>query len=116
MIGMSTQTFMFAEPDSDPLAPLKFDRRSSERHDARGVVTAQPNSGSRLGRVTDLVLVDESVGGFGAISQVPLEPGTSIWLTGNEFTTRPRRAIVIRCAPCGDGYQIGVRYELAMAA
>ena len=57
--------------DADPPAPLKFDRRRSERRAAQGVLAAHATGGPRFGRAIELTLLDESAGGLRATSNEP---------------------------------------------
>jgi hypothetical protein len=73
-------------------------------------------AGERFGERHVLKLLDESYEGLGAVSSRPLEPGAvvSVAFAALGYTARP--GVVLRCAPCGDGYRVAIRFEIRAAA
>ena len=99
-----------------PPAPLKFERRQSDRWPIDGVATAFQLAGDGFGQMHTLKMVDYSDGGIGAMSQTVLTPGTMVSLGFQSPGYMARRGVVHRCEPCGDGYRVAVIFEQRMAA
>ncbi|MHC4946897.1 MAG: PilZ domain-containing protein [Planctomycetota bacterium] len=97
-------------------APFRFERRQGDRWSTSGAATAFRLGGDQFGLMHDLQLLDGSVGGIGAVSTTPIEPGTVVSVGFEDPTWTARRGVVVRCLPCGDGYRVGVRYEGRLAA
>jgi len=105
------------ESPFDPApAPLRFERRRHDRWKCRGVATAYHVGGQRFGERHVLRLLDESFESLGAITSRPLEPGALVSVGFATLAHPARSGVVLRCEPCGDGYRVAIRFELAMAA
>ncbi len=101
---------------ADPPAPLRFERRSCERHPAIGTLEAMQCDGMKAPVVVRLHLLDESAGGLAALSDAPMAPGahlrvrtcpaTGVWCDGR----------VVRCTPAGCGYRVALAFERRRAA
>ena len=100
----------------DPPAPLKFERRCADRWSSDGTASIFVLGGNDFGRIQELAIEDLSAGGFGAISDSPIEPGTLVSIGFSHFGAVARRGIVRRCFPCGRGYRIGIQFEMGLAA
>jgi hypothetical protein len=108
-------TALHHEYDPAP-APLKFERRTTDRHVVDGMATAFSLTGDRFGDLHDLLLLDYGGGGLGAVSDRPIEPGTTVSLGFADPTWLARRGVVKRCVPCGEGYQLGIQFQMGLAA
>ena len=97
-------------------APLKFERRRADRWPMEGVASAFRLTGDSFGLMHDLKVSDYSQGGVGVLSDTPIDPGTLISIGFQQPGVVARRGIVRRCQPCGNGYRIGVQFELRQAA
>lgn len=101
---------------ADPPAPLRFERRASERHPAIGTLEAMQCDGMKAPVMIRLHLLDESAGGLAALAEAPMAPGarlrvrtcpaTGVWCDGR----------VVRCSPAGQGYRVALAYERRRAA
>lgn len=100
----------------DPPAPLPFDRRHEPRRPAQGLATVFRLDGLHFGRMHDVSLRDASAGGIAATCPAPIEPGTTVSIGFAQSGRLARRGTVVRCTPCGDGYALGVRFALGLAA
>jgi len=101
---------------TDPPAPLRFDRRASERHPAIGTLEAMQCDGMKAPVVMQLHLLDESAGGLAALADAPLAPGARL-----RVRTCPVKGVwcdgrVVRCAPAGQGYRVALSFERRRAA
>ena len=105
------------EADHDPApAPLRFERRVHDRWPCRGTATAYRVAGQRFGQRHVLKLIDESCEGLGAITAQPLEPGAVVSVGFATLGHPAKSGVVLRCAPCGDGYRVAIRFEHRLAA
>lgn len=104
------------ETEHEPADPLPFDRRLRDRWPADGVAKVFHVAGERFGEVHTLKLIDQSHECLGARCAWPIEPGTIVSIGFTAPGAAPRRGVVVRCAPCGDGYRLAIRYELRQAA
>jgi len=102
--------------DDDPPAPLRFERRAAPRTEAIGSLRALRRDFPPVPGWIDLRLRDESDGGFAAHVNEPLGPGTPLDVRVCPMRDHWRLARVVRCLPVGDGYLIGVAYEMRRAA
>ncbi|MEM7227673.1 MAG: PilZ domain-containing protein [Planctomycetota bacterium] len=99
----------------DPVV-YKFERRQSARWPTQGQATLFRLDSMRFGDMVELSVQDYSHGGFGGVSQEPLEPGTLVSVGFSMPGTVARRGIIVSCRPCGHGYRVGMRFEQRMAA
>ena len=118
-------TLKLVDPDGEEFSDvLPMERRTDSRFVISGRVTAVRASrpqGERLNKICSLQLLNMSDTGVGAISQEPIEPGSSISIFfpphGPEqgFDTCGE---VVRCTarPGEQGYDIGVRMYARAAA
>lgn len=104
-----------AAPELAP-APLRFERRLHDRWASRGIATAYRVAGQRFGERHVLRLLDESYEGLGALTSRPLEPGAVVSVGFATLGYHARSGVVLRCAPCGEGYRVAIRFEARMAA
>ncbi|MHC4129135.1 MAG: hypothetical protein ACYTE6_05310 [Planctomycetota bacterium] len=105
------------EADREPApAPLRFERRLHDRWSSRGTATAYRVAGQRFGERHVLRLLDESYEGLGALTSRPLEPGAVVSVGFATLGHPAKSGVVLRCAPCGDGYRVAIRFETRMAA
>jgi hypothetical protein len=105
------------EADRDPTPPaLRFERRLQDRWPCRGTATAYRVAGQHFGQRHVLKLVDESCEGLGAITAQPLEPGAVVSVGFATLGLPTKSGVVLRCAPCGDGYRVAIRFEHRLAA
>lgn len=96
--------------------PLRFERRQSDRWPAGGLAKAYRIAGERFGEAYTLRMIDSSRDGIGAMCSWPLEPG-SVVSVGYPAPGYPvQTGVVLRCLPCGDGYRLAIRFDLALAA
>ena len=105
-----------AEYHPDAPAPLRFERRASDRWPVEGVATAFRLAGDRFGEMQPLKMIDYSWDGLGAKCSTPLEPGTILSLGFQAPGYAAKRGVVVRCLPCGDGYRLAIRFEALLAA
>jgi hypothetical protein len=103
------------DADGGPAA-LRFERRLHDRWPCRGIATAYRVSGQRFGERHVLRLLDESCEGLGALTSRPLEAGTIVSVGFATLAHPAKSGVVLRCAPCGDGYRVAVRFETRLAA
>ena len=100
----------------DPLAPLPFDRRRNERWSIQGSARVVLLDSEHFGQHRELALLDYSLGGLGAISSLPIHPGTDVSIDLAAPLHAFERGTVVKCFPCGNGYRVAIRFELRMAA
>lgn len=105
-----------ATVDHEIPAPLRFERRSSDRWPMQITATAFRLAGSDFGRMHDLRVQDFSHAGLGAISDSVIEPGTAVSIGFSEPGYIAKRGVVLRCTPCGEGYRVAIEFEARMAA
>jgi hypothetical protein len=134
MVDAATKLAIVPGQDDVFSAPAvyRFDRRRCDRHDLGGCVTAvRRDHDMRIHRrpVCSLRLRNLSIGGIGAISDIPLAPDERISVyfqphgadSGFELVGH-----VVRCTPIRTGrtendlpvtgYEIGLRFDPAAAA
>lgn len=104
------------DDEGDAPAPLKFERRSSDRWPSSLVGTAFELGGNSFGHMHSIKVLDYSDGGLGAMSDTPLTPGSMISIGFASPGMYAKRGTVLRCVPCGDGYRLSVQFEARMAA
>jgi hypothetical protein len=80
------------------------------------MATAYHVAGQRFGERHVLRLLDESYEGLGAITARPMEPGAIVSVGFATIGYPARNGVVMRCAPCGDGYRVAILFETRMAA
>ena len=102
--------------EQDPPAPLPFERRMIDRWPMQGKASAICVAGETFGEIFDLRMLDFSPGGMGAMSDRPLPPGMIITVGFQEPGQPARRGTVTRCQPWGDGYRIGIVFQMRLAA
>ena len=100
----------------DPEAPLRFERRCMERWTMEGAATAFGLAGDHFGQIHEMTMCDFSHSGMGAISDTPIDPGLEVSIGFQQPGVVARRGVVRRCYPCGNGYRVGIRFELRQAA
>jgi hypothetical protein len=115
-VDKRAQRGVLQSPFDPTPAPLRFERRRHDRWKCRGVATAYRVGGQRFGERHVLRLVDESCEGLAAVTSGPLEPGAMVSVGFATLAHPARSGVVLRCEPCGDGYRVAIRFELAMAA
>ncbi len=105
-----------------PINVFPFERRGAERHCISGRATAVSCAASPEGprnRIRSLQLLNISATGLGAVSQDPIEEGSTITVffpphgPDRGFDACGR---VTRCRPTGQGHQVGVRFDPKPAA
>jgi hypothetical protein len=104
------------EYETDPPPTFTFDRRAAERWTAPGPATAFRLSGGQFGQILDLDTVDLSAGGVAVTCADPIEPGAMLSLSFSQSGQLARRGVVRRCVPCGEGYRLGIQFQLGLAA
>jgi len=104
------------EGGDDPPAPLPFERRRHGRRPMQGSARAVLLDSDHFGQMRQLALLDYSPGGIGAISAQPVIPGTSVSIGFTSHGYPSERGTVVKCLPCGHGYRLAVRFDLAKAA
>jgi hypothetical protein len=102
--------------ETDAPAPLRFERRQADRWPQEGAATAFELAGESFGRMHALRMRDFSHQGMAAVSDTVIQPGTSVSVGFQAPGCLARRGIVLRCLPCGDGYEVAVSFEQRMAA
>ncbi len=100
----------------DDSAPLRFERRATDRWPMRTTATAFRVGGDEFGRIHELNVQDFSHGGMGAISHSVIEPGTAVSIGFAEPGQIAKRGVVLRCTPCGNGYRVAIEFEARLAA
>ena len=109
--------YEFDHTDADDVpAPIRLERRISDRWQTTGGATAICVGGEQFGQMHQLRLADCSDDGVGAISDTVLEPGTIVTLGFQTPGSLSRQAVVLRCQPCGEGYRVGLQFALRQAA
>jgi hypothetical protein len=108
--GESQQTAVEEQPS------LRFERRQADRWSQHGAASAFRLAGERFGQIHDLKMLDYSFEGMGAHCAEPIEPGTLVSIGFQAPGCIAKRGVVTRCLPSGDGYRIGIRFEMRMAA
>lgn len=101
---------------TDPPAPLRFDRRQHDRWPLDGAATAFELASDSFGRMHDLRMRDFSHHGMAAWSDTAIAPGTTVSVGFQAPGCLARRGVVLRCLPCGRGYEMAVAFEQRMAA
>ena len=99
-----------------PPAPLPFERRMIDRWPMQGKASAICVAGETFGEIFDLRMLDFSPGGMGAMSDRPLSPGMIVNVGFQQPGQPARRGTVSRCQPWGDGYRIGIMFQMRLAA
>lgn len=102
--------------DDDAPVSFRLERRAVDRWPVQGTATAICLGGDRFGQMHQLRLADCSDDGLGAISSTVLEPGTMVSIGFQTPGMLARRAMVLRCQPCGEGYRVGLQFSLRQAA
>lgn len=106
-----------SETSANDIPPvLKFERRAIDRWAVRGSATAICLGGDRFGKMFDLKLLDCSDDGLGATTSEAIEPGATVSIGFQTPGMLARRATVLRCQPCGEGYRLGLQFMLKQAA
>ena len=95
---------------------LRFDRRMTDRWPMEETATAFEVAGQGFGRTHALRTHDFSVEGLGALSDTPIVPGTSVSIGFSAPGYAARCGTIVRCLPCGDGYQVAICFERRLAA
>ena len=95
---------------------LPFERRQINRWPLEGAATAFELGGEAFGQMHTLRLLDFSDRGVGVISDTMIAPGTTVSIGFDRPDCVARRADVIRCEPCGEGYRVAMRFQARMAA
>ncbi len=99
----------------DP-SPLRFERRRLDRWPQSGVAAAYGAAGENFGRRYVLRMLDASEAGMGARTDRPIDPGTIVSVAFATPGHPVRTGVIVRCLPCGDGYQVAIRFETRLAA
>lgn len=99
-----------------PPAPIPFDRRRSERRPAIGTLEAVRCDGMALPIARRFALLDESDNGLAIKSDVPIPPGALLRVRTCPIRDVWRDFVVVRCAPIGRGYRVGLAMQLRRAA
>ena len=108
-------------PDQDTDA-YRLERRMTLRHSLAGRVTAvqtHDQTDGQLSRICSLQLLNISDSGLGALSEEPVEPGSSVAVFFPPHG--PERGFdlvgqVVRCVARENGHEIGIRLETRAAA
>jgi hypothetical protein len=111
---MPTQTMTAASCPPPPT--LRFDRREFDRWPAEGAATAFELASGSFGRIHALRMRDFSDHGMAAVSDTVITPGTTVSIGFQAPGCLARRGVVLRCLPCGHGYEIAVGYDQRLAA
>lgn len=102
--------------EGDPPPPLPFERRRHPRRPMQGGARAVLLDSESFGQFRQLALLDYSEGGLGALSSMPIAPGTDLSVTFSRPGGVTERGTVVTCRPCGNGYRVAIRFALRMAA
>jgi len=102
--------------DRDDDAPFRFERRTCERIDVDALASMQRLSGRPFGRHQAVRLRDYSAGGLSAIADEAVEPGTVVSVNSALPACASRHGTILRCKPCGHGYELAVRFAMQQAA
>lgn len=81
-----------------------------------GAATAFGLEGEHFGIMHEMTMCDCSHGGIAAISDDPIHPGTVVSIGFQQPGMIARRGVVRRCEPCGEGYRVGIEYQMRQAA
>jgi hypothetical protein len=81
-----------------------------------GAATVFRIGGDRFGQIHELKMLDYSDHGLGAYSDSVIEPGTIVTVGFQTPGLPCKRGTVLRCLPCGHGYQVGIQFQARMAA
>jgi len=119
---MSEATLKLVEADANQGDILRFERRRANRHVIGGRVTAlrkdvDPNSSTN--RICSLQLLDISDEGIGVISQDPISTGSPISIFFPPHGAEGGFDLfgkVVRCQRLDHGHQIGVHFDVKVAA
>ena len=106
----------FDRADAPLAGPYRFDRRGEDRWPAQGGATICCVGGPGFGVMQHLRLADSSAGGVGGRCDEAIDPGREVAITFQTPGGGVARATVVRCAPCGDGYDLGLRFAHRLAA
>jgi hypothetical protein len=104
------------------LAPADNERRIfTRKEDNRQITARRLDHSVDARRRPDLSLAmrDLSLGGVGAISDVPVEMGEriAVFVSGNDRSgSWHMQGRVVRCEPSGMGYRLGVAFDAMPAA
>lgn len=116
----STLKITRSDADSDQYmesdGPLRLERRQVDRWPMQGIATGFCISGEAFGQMHDLRMLDFSDRGLGAISDQPIDPGTTLSIGFQSPGYCAKCGVVQRCTPCGEGYRVAIRFEWRMAA
>ncbi len=102
--------------EGEPPASLPFERRRHLRRPLQGAARAVLLDAAHFGQFRQLALLDYSDGGLGALTSMPINPGTELSVTLGTPNGATERGTVVTCRPCGDGYRVSIRFSLRMAA
>lgn len=118
---MSNATLKLTDRNAEPSDVLPFERRRERRRTTRGQVTALRTATTRgdTNRICSLRLVDMSDSGLGAVVSEPLDIGSTIAVFFPPHG--PERGFdlygqVVRCQPCSEGHELGIRFDARAAA
>lgn len=101
------------EPSS---APLRFERRRSERRAAAGSAVAVFHRPSRSPLLSSVRVADSAHGGLGVYTDGEIKPGTSFQLYPDDPSQPRRTGRVVACVRVGKSYRLGLQFQQAIAA
>jgi hypothetical protein len=96
--------------------PFKLERRREDRHEAEGSLHASYSTGPDHFGITNLELVDRSSHGLGALTNSPIDPGTTVTICPEGSSVPWLSARAVRCIKQGDRFCIGLCYSGPAAA
>ncbi|MBN8596861.1 MAG: PilZ domain-containing protein [Planctomycetes bacterium] len=99
-----------------PTAPLRFERRRSDRRAASGSAVAVFNRPNRAPLLSSVRVADAAPGGLGVFADGEIKPGTTFQLYPDDPALSRRTGRVVACVRVGKSYRLGLQFQQALAA
>lgn len=114
--GMSRSLLNTSAVLDNPPAPLRFERRRSERTVAVGSAVAVFDRPGRPPLLTSVRVTDSAPGGLGVQLDNEIKPGTTFAIYPDDATMPRRFGRVVACVRIKKGYRLGLQFQQAIAA
>lgn len=97
-------------------APLRFERRRSERRSATGSAVVVFQRTNRTPLLSSVRLADSAPGGLGVYCDSEIKPGTAFRLYPDDPSQMRRAGRVVECVRTGKSFRLGLQFQQALAA
>lgn len=114
--GMSNASAKDTTLQLAPPAPLRFERRRSERKPAQGSAVAVFDRPGRSPLLTSVKVTDSAPGGLGVQLDNEIKPGTTFAIYPDDASMPRRFGRVVACSRLRKGYRLGMQFQQAIAA